>query len=103
MKHAVSFKKFRQLKSDIRACRCKKFSLKQVSDLKGGFPPDPPPASATEIKLGKHKCNVLFCFFFFPELTVFFSFIFYAVGNECLCYVLRQCYFALCLSKAPNM
>ena len=47
-----------------------------------------------------------FCLFvFFPELAVFFffSFHFYAVGKECLCYVLRQCYFALCLSKAPDM
>ena len=102
MQHSVSFKKFSQLKSDIRACRCKNFSLKQVSGLKGegGLPPDPSPASATEIKLGKHKRNV---FFFSPELAVFFSFIFYAVGKECLCYVLRQCYFALCLSKAPDM
>ena len=103
MQHAVSFKKFSQLKSYIQACRCKKFSPKQVSGLKGGFPPDPSPASATEIKLG--NINAMFCFvlFFFPELAVFFSFIFYAVGKECLCYVLRQCYFALCLSKAPNM
>ena len=108
MRYAVSFKKFSQLKSDIRACRCKNFSLKQVSGLKGegGLPPppDPSPASATEIKLGKHKRNVFFfSFVFFPELAVFFPFIFYAVGKECLCYVLRQSYFALCLSKAPNM
>ena len=59
-------------------------------------------ASATEIKLGKPQRNVLFCFLF-PELALFFSFIFYAVGKECLCYVLRLCYFALCLSKASNM
>ena len=108
MRYAVSFKKFSQLKSDIRACRCKNFSLKEVSGLKGegGLPPPPPdpsPASATEIKLGKHKRNVFFSFVFFPELAVFFPFIFYAVGKECLCYVLRQSYFALCLSKAPNM
>ena len=28
--------KISQLKSDIRSCRCKNFSLKQVSGLKGG-------------------------------------------------------------------
>ena len=73
MQHAVSFKKFSQLKSDIQACRCKKFSLKQVSGLKGGFPPDPPPASATEIKLGKRKRNVLFlCLFFSLNWLYFF-------------------------------
>ena len=68
MQHSVSFKKFSRLKSDMRACRCKNFSLKQVSGLKGegGLPPDPSPASATEIKLGKHKRNVFFCCFFFP-------------------------------------
>ena len=64
MQHSVSFKKFSQLKIDIRACRRKNFSLKQVSGLKGegGLPPDPSPASATEIKLSKHTRNV----FFFP-------------------------------------
>ena len=71
MQQAVSFKKFTQLKSDIRAFPCKMFSLKQVSELKGGFPPDPPTGSETGIKLGKHQRNVLFCFLF-PELAVFF-------------------------------
>ena len=102
MQRAVSFKKFSQLKSDIQACPCKTFSLKQDSELKGGGGADPPTRSATRIKLGKHQRNVLFCFLF-PELALFFSFIFYAVGKECLCYVLRQCYFALSLSKATNM
>ena len=103
MQRAVSFKKFSQLKSDIQACPCKTFSLKQDSELKGGGGvADPPTGSATRIKLGKDQRNVLFCFLF-PELALFFSFIFYAVGKECLCYVLRQCYFALCLSKAANM
>ena len=102
MQRTVSFKKFSKFKSDIRACPCKTFSLKQDSELKGGSPPDPPTGSATGIKLDKHQRNVLFCFLF-SELALFFSFIFYAVGKECLCYVLRQCYFALCLSKASNM
>ena len=82
MQRAVSFKKFSQLKSDIRACPCKTFSLKQDSELKGGFPPDPPTGSATGIKLGKHQRNVLLCFLF-SELALFFSFIFYAVGKQC--------------------
>ena len=61
-------------------------------------------ASATEIKLGKQKqCVIFVCLFLSLNWLYFFSFHFYAVGKECLCYVLRQCYFALCLSKAPNM
>ena len=47
-------KKNSQLKSDIRSCRCKNFSLKQVSGLIGVHldPPDPLPGSATEALLG---------------------------------------------------
>ena len=42
--------KISQLKSDIRSCRCKNFSLKVVnvrSDAGGPDPLDPPPGSAT--------------------------------------------------------
>ena len=49
--NARFIKKISQLKSDIRSCRCKIFSLKQASGLMGGGGPDPrtlPPGSATE-------------------------------------------------------
>ena len=48
--HAHFLKKISQLKSDIRSCRCKNFSLKVVSvrsDRGGPEPPDPPPGSVT--------------------------------------------------------
>ena len=55
---------FHQLKSDIRSCRCKNFSLKQTSGLKkvvvlfggggggGSSHTDPHPESATEVYSG---------------------------------------------------
>ena len=50
----VSLKTFSQLKSDIRSCQCRNFSVKHVSGLKGGGGggggPEPqglPPGSAT--------------------------------------------------------
>ena len=40
----VSLKKISQLKSNIRSCRCKNFSLKQASGLIwGSGPPEPSP------------------------------------------------------------
>ena len=48
--HAHFLKKISQLKSDIRSCRCKNFSLKVVSvrsDRAGPDPPDPSPGSVT--------------------------------------------------------
>ena len=47
----ISLKKISELKSDVRSCRCKNFSLKQVSGriegVGGPGPPDPPSGSAT--------------------------------------------------------
>ena len=39
-------KKFSQLKSDIRSCRCKNFSLKRASGLTGGGGGAPPGATS---------------------------------------------------------
>ena len=51
-----------QLKSDIRACRCKSFSLKEESGLMGGgwapAPLDPPLLKPSFYKAAKSKIKV---------------------------------------------
>ena len=75
--HARFIKKISQLKSDIRSCRCKNFSLKVVSvrsDRGGPDPPDPPPGSVTAkleenmaLQIFQHQPYLVLYFFSFSR------------------------------------